>query len=269
MSVAVHGHRGLADRIGRDAHERLVVLTSVLATLLVISLPGILGGLGMVSGISLEDEDVRLSDAAQRVLDEIPGAYPTGGMVVVPAATDPHVVWIGPIADENLTGREVDLGVRGLVPFGTLPTRGEVPPWRTEIEPADRVYSDVGSLHFACAPTPSGGACRGAVLLQHGDRWHPLRADLGNPGAASVTRVSVLGSGGEAGLWLGWAPPGAATAWATIVGHQYIRDVPAQTSDTEAGRHGTMWWLRSSEPVSAVTFKDARGRVVARVTVGD
>lgn len=269
MSAAAPDHRDHLGRVRRDAHERLVVVAAVLATLTVIAAPGIVGALGLAGGTSPHVEEVRLSGNAQRVLDELPGAYATGGLVVVPATTDPHVVWIGPIADASIDGRVVDLGVRGLVPFGTLPTRGSAPAWRYQLEPADRVFTETGPLHFGCAPSATGGTCRGTVLMRHGDRWYALDARTGSPGAATATKVSVLGAGGEAGMWFGWVPERAATAWATVVGDQYIHDVPAHTSQTDAVGGAVMWWLRSVEPVSAVTFKDARGRVLERTAVGD
>jgi hypothetical protein len=77
----------------------------------------------------------------------------------------------------------------------------------------------------------------------------------------------VLGGGGEAGLWFGWVPEGAATVWATVVGHQSIRDVPARTTGADAVGGATVWWVRLTDPVSAVSFQDAQGRMVERRVV--
>jgi hypothetical protein len=269
LSLAVPQRREQARHLGRDAHERLVVVGAVLATLAVIAGPGVIGALGLGRELVPRVEEARLSDNALQVLQELPRAYRTGATVVVPADSDPHVVWIGAVAAASMDGEVVELGARGLVPFGTLPTRGEVPAWRSAVQPVDRVFTDVGPLHFGCAPSSAGGTCHGTVLMRRGDRWHPLHPDLGAPGTPGVTRVSVRGGSGETGMWLGWVPEGAATAWATVVGHQYIRDVPARTSPGDAVGGATMWWVRASDPVSAVSFKDARGRVMQRVAVGD
>ena len=273
MSLAVPGHRDQVRTLGRDAHERLVVVGAVLATLAVIAGPGIVGVLAPTGGVVPRVEEPRLSDNALRVLQEVPQAYRTGATVVVPADSDPHVVWIGPVAAASMDGEVVTLGARGLVPFGTLPTRGKVPAWRSAVQPVDRVFTDVGPLHVGCAPSSSssssGETCHGAVLMRRGDRWHPVPTDLGAPGSRGVVRVSVRDGSGEAGIWLGWVPEGAVTAWATVVGHQYIHDVPARTSARDAVGGASIWWVRASDPVSAVSYKDARGRVVQRVAVGD
>lgn len=269
MSVAVHEqeHAGPA---AHDARERLVVVAAVLATLAVIAGPGIVAALGLVTGFVPGTDEPPLTKNAQRVLDEVPAAYETGGMVVVPAVNDPNVVWIGAITDAAIDGAVVELGVSGLVGYGSLPTRGTPPGWMSELTPEDAVFSDVGSLYFACTPSLAADTCHGSVLVQHRGRWIVWKAGLGKPGnASSVTRVSVVGSGGDADVWLGWMPSRASTAWATVVGNQYIRDVPTRLSEAASVGGGTMWWVRSSEPVSAVTFRDRQGRVLERVAVGD
>lgn len=269
MSVALPDHQDDPGPLLRDARERLVVVAAVLATLGVIALPGVLGALATVGGTGPVVEEQRLSPNAERVLDELPDAYAAGAAVVVPAETDPHVVWIGPVAAGSVDGDFVGIDVRGLVPFGTLPTRGATPEWRSDVEPEDRVFSDVGPLYFACTPATSGDGCRGSVLMQQAGRWHVLGPSAGAPGQGSVTRLNVLAGGGAAGLWFGWMPDEAATAWATVVGQTSIRDVPVQAAETKAGGGARMWWVRSSDPVSAVSFRAAGGQVVERVPVGD
>lgn len=268
MSLAVHEQ----DRTGpaaHDARERLVVVAAVLATLAVIAGPGLVAALGLVGDVVPGIVEPPLTKNAQRVLREVPSAYETGGRVVVPAVNDPNVVWIGAITDASIDGAVVELGVSGLVGYGSLPTRGEPPGWMSGLTPEDAVFSDVGPLYFACTPSLAADTCHGSVLVEHLGRWIVWKAGLGRPGsAASVTRVSVLGNG-DADVFLGWMPPGAVTAWATVVGNQYIRDVPSSTSQPGSVGGGTIWWVRSSEPVSAVTFRDRRGQVVDRVTVGD
>lgn len=270
MSVAVTDS---SDHLGprqRDARERLVVVSAVLATLGVISLPGILALFGTVGGTTpFVVEEPELTPAAERVLEELPDAYTAGSVVVVPAATDPHVVWLGPVSSAQLDGDVVGIDVRGLVPFGMLPTRGTTPEWRSAVEREDLVFSDVGPLYFACSPATSGDGCRGSVLMQHAGQWHVLGPSAGAPGEASVARLDVLAAGGVAGLWLGWIPEGASTAWATVVGQTSIRDVPAKVAVTGAAGGARMWWVRSSDPVSAVTFRSADGEAVERVSVGD
>lgn len=269
MSVALPDHQDRSGPLFRDARERLVVVAAVLATLGVIALPGVLGALGSTGGTIPLVEEQQLSPNAERVLDELPDAYAAGSAVVVPARTDPHVVWIGPVAEGSVDGDFVGIDVRGLVPFGTLPTRGTTPEWRSAIEPEDRVFSDVGPLYFACTPATSGDGCRGSVLMQHDGRWHVLGPSAGAPGQGSATRLNVLAGGGVAGLWFGWMPDEAATAWATVVGQVSIRDVPVQVVETLAVGGARMWWLRSSEPVSAVSFRASDGAVLERVPVAE
>ncbi len=269
MSFAVADPQDRPGPLPRGARERLVVVAAVLATLGVIAAPGLLGLLGAVDRAVPTVEEQRVSPNAQRVLDELPDAYTAGSAVVVPAETDPHVVWIGAVPSSRIDGFVLDLDARGLVPFGTLPTRGTTPGWRAQVEPEDRVFSDVGPLYFACTPATSGEGCRGSVLMQHAGSWHILGAVAGAPGQGSVTRVNVLAGGGTAGLWLGWMPADAATGWATVVGQTTIRDVPVQLAETGAGGGARMWWVRSPDPVSAVSFRDADGRVLQRVPVGD
>jgi hypothetical protein len=270
LSVAVVHDQDHAGPAAHDARERLVVVAAVVATLAVIAGPGIVAALGLVSGIAPGIVEPPLTTNAQRVLDEVPSAYETGGMVVVPAVNDPNVVWIGAVTDDGIDGAVVDLGVNGLVAYGSLPRRGTPPAWMSELTPEDAVFSDVGSLYFACTPSLAADSCHGSVLVLHQGRWHVWKAGLGKPGSTGqVTRLGVLGSGGDADVWLGWMPPRAATVWATVVGNQYIRDVPARATEQGAVGGGAMWWVRSSEPVSAVTFRDRRGRVLDRVAVGD
>lgn len=268
MSVAVH-EQDRAGSVPREARERLVVVAAVLATLAVIAGPGIVAALGLVTGVVPGIDEPPLTENAQRVIDEVPSAYETGGMVVVPAVNDPHVVWMGAISPAAVDG-VVDLGVSGLVGYGSLPTRGTPPSWMSALTAEDAVFSDVGTLHFACTPSLAADSCHGSVLVQHRGRWYVWKAGLGRPGSTdAVTRLSVVGSGGDTEVWLGWMPPGASTVWATVVGNQYIRDVPTRTSEPGSIGGGTMWWVRSSEPVSAVTFRDRRGRVIDRMAVGD
>lgn len=255
-------------RAGRDAHERLVVAAAVLATLAVIAGPGVLAAFGLLEGRAPVIEEPRLSENAQRVLEVLPGAYELAGAVIVPAIADPDVAWNEPVARGSMDGMIIDLGVRGLVEFGTQKTRATTPLWRSRVRSADRVFSDVGPLFFACVPSRSGDRCAGSVLMQPDGRWHALGEGAGPPGRGSVTRLTVLGSAGEAGLWLGWMPPDAATAWATVVGQLSIREVPVRTEETMAAGGARVWWLRSSEPVSAVSFRDARGNDLARVSTG-
>jgi hypothetical protein len=248
--------------------DRGVVAAAVAATLLVIAGPMLAAGLND-GGPGVPIEEPPLPESAQRVLAELPDSFQAGGMVVVPAVSDPYVVWPGAIGNDRVDGEVVSLGVRGLTEYGVLPSAGATPVWLSSLTPADSVFSDVGPLSFACVRWPGAERCTGALLIEHNGDQHILRAGIGSPNSLEpVTRTMGFGSGGRRDVWLGWLPPGAATAWVTVVGHQSIRDVPGRTSVPGAVGGQTVWWVASPDAVSAVSFRDAQGNVVERVSVG-
>jgi hypothetical protein len=249
--------------------DRGVVAAAVAATLLVIAGP-MLASAWNDGGPGVPIEEPPLPESAQRVLAELPDAFQAGGMVVVPAATDPYVVWPGALGTDRVDGDVVALGVSGLTEYGVLPAAAATPGWLTGLAPADNVYSDVGPLSFACVRWPGADRCTGALLTEHSGSHHILRAGLGSPASLEpVNRTMGFGSGGRRDVWLGWLPPGAVTAWVTVVGHQSIRDVPGRTSEPGAVAGQAVWWVASPDAVSAVSFRDAQGNVVERITVGD
>jgi hypothetical protein len=249
--------------------DRAVIAAAVAATLLVIAGP-MLATAWNDGGPGVLIEEPPLPESAQRVLAELPDSFQAGGMVVVPAATDPYVVWPGGIGPDRVDGEVVGLGVRGLTEYGLLPSSGSTPEWLRGLGPTDNVYSDVGLLSFACVRWPGADRCTGALLVEHGGNHHILRAGIGSPTSLEpVTRTMGFGSGGRRDVWLGWLPPGAATAWVTVVGHQSIRDVPGRTSGPAAVGGQAVWWVASPDAVSAVSFRDSQGNVVERITVGD
>lgn len=251
-------------------HERAVIVATVLGVL------AILAGPGLASGLTARWREVppppvdavALTDAAQRVLAELPDAIQVGSMVVVPASGDPYVAWADGVASYRVDGELVDLGVRGLVPYGELPAALDRPAWMDGLSAGDGVFSEVGNLWFACIRPPSSTQCHGALLAEHSGQRRIVRSDLGSSVSPEVmTRVSGFGSGGELDVWLGWMPDGAVTAWATVVGQQSVRELPARTSRPRSVAGSRLWWVRTSDPVSAMSFRDARGRVLTRMSV--
>lgn len=251
-------------------HERAVIVATVLGVL------AILAGPGLVSGLTARWQQVppppvdavALTDTAQQVLAEVPDAFQVGSMVVVPASGDPYVAWADGVAAYRVDGDVVDLGVRGLVPYGDLPAAPDRPTWMDGLSAGDAVFSEVGNLWFACIRPPSSTLCHGALLAEHAGQRRVVRSDLGSSASPDVmTKVSGFGSGGELDVWLGWMPDGAATAWATVVGQQSVREIPARSSRPRSVAGSRLWWVRTSDPVSAMSFRDARGRVLARMSV--
>jgi hypothetical protein len=249
-------------------HDRSVIAAAVLATLLVVAGPRLADEWGgRLSGTLVPETP--LTEAAQRVLAEMPEAFQAGGLVVVPAASDPYVAWVQPVAEDRVVGDVVALDVHGLAGYGYLPAAGGTPTWLDAVTPADGVHSDVGPLSFACTSWPGTKRCTGTLLTEHAGRRHIFRAGLGSPESPDpVIGLRGFGAGGMLDVYVGWMPPGASTVWATVVGDQYVRDVPGRSSRPGAVGGQTVWWLRSEEPVSAVSFLDPDGEVVERVTVG-
>lgn len=261
MSVLVQ------DRTPHARREWRIIAAAAAATLSIVLAPlaaAMLSGDG--PGVLVEEEP--LPEAAQRVLAEMPDAVQIGGMVVIPAATDPFVSWPGVVDGDRIDGEVVNLGVRGLAEYGYLPSAVSTPEWLKSLEPSDNVYSEVGPLSFACTQWPGSDECRGAVLAEHNGSLHTFRFGIGSPDSPQkVARVSGIGSGGRRDVWFGWLPQGAGSVWVTIVGHQGVRELPARTSDPGVLAGESAWWVVSSDPVSAVSFRNAQGEVLERITV--
>lgn len=245
----------------RARHQRHVVLAAVLATLVVILAPALAGRLGLADRVVDGGPEAQLTPAALRVLEEAPGAYPIRGMVVVPAETDPDVVWTGAIRVERVDGSVVDLGVHGLAPYGALPSREPDRGWAAGLTEQDRVFHDVGPLGWACTSWPGATDCTGTLLTVHDGEHYILRSglDLLDPPDRRVT-FSVLDGGVPVDLVIGAAPAGTSTVTVTLAGAERLRDVRARTSAEGAAGGVTVWWLTVSEPVAAVEFRDRAGR---------
>lgn len=261
MSVLVH------DPTPHARRERSIIAAAVAATLAIVLAP-LAGAMLSTDGPVLLVEEEPLPEAAQRVLTEMPDAVRIGGMVVVPAATDPYVSWSGAVGADRIDGEAVSLGVRGIAEYGYLPSAASTPEWLTSLAPSDNVYSEVGPLSFACTRWPGASDCRGAVLAEKDGNLHVLRSGIGSPDSPQkVARVNGIGSGGRRDVWFGWLPRDAGSVWVTIVGHQGVKELPARTSDPGALAGESAWWVVSSDPVSAVSFRDADGEVLERITV--
>jgi len=268
MSVALNERVEYADSLDpcdRAPHQRLVVVAAVVATLSVIAGPLIAAGLGVVGRFVPVEEDSVLTPTAQRVLEELPGAYATRGMVVVPAATDPGVVW-NAVPAESWEGEVVDLEVRGLAEYGYLPSAGSAPAWLSEVTPRDRVFSDVGDLYFACTSWAGEDACAGSLLMEHEGDLFLYRAGLRLLGSPDEVRTfRVLDAGLPTDLALGRMPVGATGATVTLDDGRQLR---ASVSATGAVGGATVWWASTTEPVAGVRFLDG-DRVLDKVVLGE
>ncbi|HSE09714.1 MAG TPA: hypothetical protein VLB29_13705 [Nocardioidaceae bacterium] len=251
----------------RAVHPRRVVVAAAVATLAVITGPLTAALLGFVDRVPVE-EDSGLTPLAERVLDELPGAYESDGHVVVPAGTDPGVAWTGDVPPGRVDGWLVELGVNGLAPYGYLPAHGATPSWLFDVGPADQVYSDVGPLSFACMRWPGLAECSGALLMEHDGAQYVFRSGLG----VEVLRDQVLSyraleGGLPTQLVLGALPPGAVGAMVNFAddGGQ----IAARLSAPRGAGGETIWWLSVIDPVESVAFVDSDNDVVAEVSVAN
>ncbi len=264
MSVTVHD---VGAGRQRSPHQRLVVAATVVATLGAIVLPAVTAGSGPAGRKVVVDPGPALTLAARRVLKEVPGAFETGGDVVVPASTDPDTRWAGALGPELIAGPVVPLGVHGLAEPGYLPTADRPPAWRERIGTKDHVYDDVGGVSFACTRWPGLTGCTGSLLMEHAGRRYLFRSGLHlsqRPGV--VTTLLVLDDGLPRDLVLGGAPPGTARVMVTLAGGG--REVGAHTTAPGAVRGMTLWWVTVADPMSEMTFFDREGAVLARSSRG-
>ena len=263
MSVTVHD---VAAARRRSPHQRMVLAATVVATLGVIALPAGMAGSGPAGRTIAVDIGPAPTPAARRVLKEVPGAFETRGLVVVPAATDPETRWTGALSSDLVVGPVVALGVRGLAEPGYLPSTARVPAWLRRLGTKDQVYDDVGDLSFACTRWPGVADCTGTLLLGHAGRHYIFRSGLHfwrAPGEA--TTLLVLDDGVPRNLVIGGAPPGTARVLVALPGS---REVEARTSAPGPVHGVTVWWVAVAEPLSAVTFLDRDGAVLARSSLG-
>jgi len=263
MSVAVRGVSAQGDparpRADRDPHhERLVIVTTVLATLVAVAGPLLIGGLGRLASV----DDEALSPPAQRVLAEVPGAFETEGLVVVPANTDAALAWVEEMPYERIDGAVVDLGTHGLADYGYLPLRDSAPGWLMSITPGDSVFSDAGPLAFACTRFPSAEDCTGTLLMEHEGELYIFRAGLALADLTEQPRgFRALDLSGPAQLVLGTTPPETAWVELRLAGDAGQR-VTASLSDPGVVDGATLWWATVSSPIEEVTFLDAGGRAI-------
>lgn len=248
------------DAARRD--DRLPVLASALATMLVVVVPyAVSGG----PNDPTAPTEVQLPAGAQRVLDEVPAAFETDGLVVVPAGADPGVAWAGEVGRERVDGEVVELGVRGIVELGYLPSSGEVPAWAVGLVAGDRVRSDTGPLAFACTRWPGASRCSGSLLARVGRSHYLVRSGLDIPeDDRAVLRFDVLDLGVPARLTLGVMRPGAVRVELEGARGQ----VPARTSETGAVAGRTLWWAVSDEAPQVLESFDASGALLERVDLG-
>lgn len=267
MSVAVRGLPGPTDpglrRADRDPrHERLVVAAAVVATLAVLAGPLLIGFVGRFGPV---EDELLLTPPAQRVLDELPGAFETDGVVVVPAGTDPALAWFEEVPADRVDGAVIELGVHGLADYGYLPLRDSAPAWLGSIASTDGVYSDSGPLSFACTRFVGAEECTGTLMMQREGRRFVFRSGIGLDELAEQPRVfRALDVSGPAQLVVGVAPPGTAWVEVWLAGEAHQR-VTAHLSDPGAVAGATLWWTTVASAVDGVTFLDPEERVLDEV----
>lgn len=265
MSVATRervDHVDSVERPGRSQRQRLVVVSAVIATLVVIGAPLVAGLLS--GGLSRGDGNPALTPMAERVLHSIPGAFKTGDLVVVPAAGNPGTAWTNVVAPELVDGDVVQLDVRGLADIGYLPSRGTAPSWLSEVSAQDRVFLDVGNLSFACTRWPGADTCTGSLLMEHDNALYLFHSGLDVVGTPDEVRsFQVLDLGHPTTMALGVLPHDAKSAMVTFRGGG-DRGVPARTSSPGAVGGATLWWVSAPAAVESVRFLDAEGRVLGR-----
>ena len=269
MSAALHAPLRAAEH---EPHRRLAIGAAVVSTLAVIVGPLLVAAIGLHGRFAPPDgRHDPLTPNAERVLLEVPGAYRTGDLVVVPAGTDPDVLWSQTMTTGRVEGPRVGLGVHGLAAYGYLPSLGQAPAWLRDLGPQDRVFTDVGPLWFACTEWPGADGCTGTLLIRHGRDTFIFRSGLSlakTPGQVVFT-FAALDTGLPTELVLGGAPSRAAAVIVTVGGSAGDRVIRARTARYGAGGRSTLWWASVTGPVTAVTLLDARGLVLRRASVGD
>lgn len=264
MSVTAHD---VAAVRRRSPHQRLVVAAAAVATTAVIAGPALtLGPRPAGRSVPVDDGPV-LTAAARRVLEHVPGAFETGGDVVVPAVGSPYILWTGALSPDLVVGPVIALGVRGLAEPGYLPSGGKAPAWLQRIGTEDQVYDDVGELSFACTRWPGVARCTGTLLMKHAGQRYIFRSGLHlAPSPDKLTTFPVLDDGLPRDLVIGAAPKAAARVKVSLAGQHH--ELQARTSAPGAVRGTTLWWVPVAAPVSAVTFLDRDGAVLARSSFG-
>lgn len=239
--------------------ERRIVVAAALATLSIVAGPAVAGTFG-IGARFVRVEEPALTGGAQRVLEEVPGAYEIDGLVVVPAERDSTRDWDELPRPGRLDGPLVALDVHGLVEYAALPVDGDAPIWLSTLNAGDRVYSDVGPLYHACTRTPDVRGCSDTLLMERDGRLLVHRADLplGRVGEAPV-RLRAIDPSGPVQLLLGNAPVTAAAVVVHLAGHD-ARTLWATTHRVEHGAARTLWWVTAAAPVVSVRFLDERGR---------
>lgn len=263
MGVATRERVDYVDSVDRPGHsqrQRLVVVSAVIATLVVIGGPLVAGLLS--GGLSRGDGNSALTPMAERVLRSMPGAFLTGDLVVVPTAANPSTAWTNVVAPELIDGDVVQLDVRGLADIGYLPSRGTAPGWLSDVTAQDRVFLDVGNLSFACTRWPGADACTGSLLMEHDQALYLFHSGLSIVGSPDEVRsFQVLDLGHPTTMALGVLPYGASAAMVTFRGGG-DRGVPARTSAPGAVGGATLWWVSAPAAAESVRFLDADGHVL-------
>lgn len=259
------------DAIGssaRSRRRRSTVAASVLATLAVIAGPLVVGWLGFMGHMTPVNGDALLSPMARRVLHTLPQAYTTSGMVVVPAAGDRGLVSTSPLPRDQIDGAVVNLGVHGLADYGYLPRSGQAPDWLSGLRPQDQVFSDVGTLSFACMRWPGASDCKGTLLMSYGGQRHVFRSGLDVVGSPDqVHTFRALDAGLPTTLLLGSLPPRAVSASVKVGSNGSFDVVFGHTSRPRAVGGATLWWAVTAAPAVAVRFFDSGHHEVGVVTL--
>lgn len=249
----------------RPRHDRLVVTLTVLAVLLVIGLPGVLARWDWPTTGLGPGEVAGPTQAARRVLAELPGAYQAHGLVVVPAATDPYTTLAGVTQEDRVTGQVVGLGVHAVTPY-VQPAAADAPDWLTALGAVDAVVSDLGELSFACLRPPGSDRCVGSFVVEHRDHLFVVGRPIGDHTSTATARFTGLSTDGLVTVLVGWLPPAATS----VTAEDYGRDggeIAVSTAEITPDGAG-IWWLASFGAITTVEFRDRTGASVSHRTLG-
>ena len=220
-------------------------------------------------GVAAEPGARTLSSYEKRVLREVPGAYPAGGVVVVPTPVDTTNTTENTLLPSSQLPRPLrSLGFPAMTDPGYVASSVELPRFmRGNIPDGSQVLAAIEPISLTCAQWKPGATCQPAVVVPDGERGAFYLYGLGtdhflDPGHGmelflddTVRERHVLQSviGGLDGTK-------ATTVVLTLTdGHR--QDATIDSGQISPG--DTMFWGVVDGSVARVTAYDDQGDVVA------
>jgi hypothetical protein len=269
VDVAVIRAKGLRRRRTQRGLAAGAAAASVGAVLAGLSALGG-GGVGHAAPRYVDTpQEHPLTSVQRKALNQVKGAYPVDGVVVVPAPVKPDTPIRG-FAPVTPPSRVEPLGFNGFTTKGFLNTSATYPKFLQDGLPSDGLVADNGPAWLAC-PRTSVADCQVSVLVGSPDKGWYLLKRLGDgrflqPGADMEVflnrvyldheaRQSVIGGfDGTAAFRVGLTLADGSTVGATI-----------DSNNVSPG--DTLFWGVVDQPVTKVTAYDAAGNVVLEHTV--